>query len=208
METPIDATAEVVLQVNPGDWADLPVGTAALGHGEGGTVALTYVGLTKLRLGCDGGAEGDWARFDAPAPLPEGPVLIEDTMAGQYEPQTVLPGTTALGRSWSLGALGSFAVTTPEPNVARATITPTPGGVVTQDFRKAIMEGYDGTAAFNLADPSEIFVPTPLVALRAADGTGRVIASWASFEGVHYDVYALGAESIREGETYVYWCAF
>lgn len=205
IETPVDPTAEVVLQVNPGDWATFPLGTAVLGHGATGTVPLTYAGLTKLRLGCDGGWEGDWARFDAPTPLPEGPVLIEPAGGVSYTPESVVPGG---GRSWSLGALGAFVVTTPDPNVARITITPTSGAPVSHDFRKSLMEGYEGTAAYNLADPDEIFVPTPLVALRAKDGTGRVITSWDSFEGTHYEVYGLGPESLREGESYLYWCAF
>ncbi len=205
IETPIDPTAEVVLQVNPGDWATFLVGTPVLGHGATGTVPLTYAGLTKLRLGCDGGAEGDWARFDAPTLLPEGPVLIEPTGGVAYEPEPVLPSG---GRSWSLGALGAFAVTTPDANVARVVITPTTGAPVSHDFRKSLMEGYEGTAAYNLADPDEIFVPTPLVALRAAEGSGRVLTRWQSFEGTHYEVYGLGKESLREGETYLYWCAF
>lgn len=205
IETPRDPTAEVVLQVNPGDWASIPLGTPVLGHGATGTVSLTYAGLTKLRLGCDGGWEGDWARFDAPTPLPEGPILIEPAGGVAYQPESVLPGGS---RSWTLGALGVFVVTTPDPNVARVTITPEAGAPVSHDFRKSLVQGYDGTAAYNLDNPDELFIPTPLAALRAHDGSGRVLTRWQSFEGTHYEVYGLGKESMREGETYLYWCAF
>ncbi len=205
METPVDAVAEVVMEVQPEDWAGVPLGAPAVGHGAGGAVALTYVGLTKISLGCDGGVEGDWARFDAAAPVPEGPVLVERAGGASYAGETIVAGA---GRHWSLGALGTVSTASTGSSTAQVTIAPVNGTPVTRDFTKGVMDGYAGKPGFDLSDPDEIFLPTPVVALRAPDGSGRVILQWRSFEGIHYEVFALGATSAREGESYLSWCAF
>lgn len=204
--TPAHPNATAVI-VNAEPWSEtVEEGTRFRLLAREGNLPLTLSEVSELPYGCDGNTT-TMAAFRTPHDLAEQVVwILPENMQSSRAIPVVTGERTRTRRTWTVGA---FAVTLEARGERKAHLRLARGDkeLHARDVEKPMMEGAS-VEGFDLANEREIGMPVPQAAFDIEGRFTALVLRTLSYEGVHFDVIALGEQAQEAGNQYVYLCAF